>query len=155
PPTGLRPVSQQQRDHTLHNEAQGRADIRLGGRMSLGVLFGNLIDDVSVPEELDEFRYTVGAELGYALNVARDSRVFVGYQVTFETFRNNGIVPSVNADSPFQVHAIGTRVRHELTPTLIVDVGLGYSFTSSDAPQKDGQNGVIGNARLTKTFNNG
>jgi hypothetical protein len=154
-PTGLRPASQQQRDRTTHNEAQGRADIRLGGRTSLGVLFGNLIDDVSVPEELDEFRYTVGTELGYLFNVARNSRVFVAYQVSFETFRNNGIVPSVNADAAFQVHAVGTGVRHELTPTLAVEAGVGYSFTTSDAPQKDGQNGVIGNIKFTKTFNNG
>jgi hypothetical protein len=114
-----------------------------------------LIDDVDVPDELDEFRYTVGTELGYLINVARNSRVFVAYQVTFETFRNNGIVPAVNADAAFQVHTIGTGVRHELTPTLAVDAGLGYSFTTSDAPQKDGQKSVIGNVRLTKTFNNG
>jgi len=61
----------------------------------------------------------------------------------------------VNADSPFQVHAFGAGVRHELTPTLGVDAGLGYSFTTSDAPQKDGQNGVIGNIKFTKTFNRG
>src|SRR5262249_6425325 len=154
-PTGLRPASQQQRARTLHNEAQGRVDIRLGGRTSLGVVFGNLIDDVDVPQELDEFRYTVGTELGYLFNVARNSRVFVAYQVTFETFRNNGIVPSPNADAAFQVHAVGTGVRHELTPTLAVEAGVGYSFTTSDTPQKDGQHGVIGNIKFTKTFNNG
>jgi len=153
-PTGLRPASQQQRERTIHNEAEGRVDIRLGGRTSLGVVFGNLIDNVDVPEELDEFRYTVGTELGYLFNVARNSRVFVAYQVAFESFRDNGIVPSVNADAPFQVHAFGTGVRHELTPTLAVDAGLGYSFTTSDASQKDGQNGVIGNIKLTKTFSN-
>jgi len=154
-PTGLRPVSQQQRERTLHNEAEGRADIRLGGRTSLGVVFGNLIDDVDTPEELDEFRYTVGAELGYLFNVARNSSVFVAYQVSFETFRNNGVVPSVNADAAFQVHAFGTGVRHDLTPTLAVEAGLGYSITTSDAPQKDGLDGVIGNIKLTKTFNKG
>jgi hypothetical protein len=154
-PTGLRPASQQQRQRTLHNEAEARADIRLGGRTSLGVVFGNLIDDVDVPEELDEFRYTLGTELGYLFNVARNSRVFVAYQVTFESFRDNGITPLGNADAAFQIHAIGTGVRHELTPTLAVDAGLGYSFTTSDAPQKDGQNGVIGNIKFTKTFNNG
>ncbi len=154
-PTGLRPASQQQRNRTIHNEAQGRVDIRLGGRTSLGVVFGSLIDDVSIPEELDEFRYTVGTELGYLFNVARNSRVFVAYQVSFETFRDNGIVPSPNADAAFQVHAVGTGVRHELTPTLAVDAGVGYSFTTSDTPQKDGHNGVIGNIKFTKTFNNG
>ena len=83
-PTGFRPASQQQRQRTIHNEAEGKADIRLGGRTSLGVLFGNLIDNVDVPEELDEFRYSVGTDLGYAFNVARNSRVFVAYKVTFE-----------------------------------------------------------------------
>jgi Putative outer membrane beta-barrel porin, MtrB/PioB len=154
-PTGLRPVSQQQRERTIHNEAEGRVDIRLGGRTSLGVRFGNLIDDVDTPEELDEFRYTVGTELGYLFNVARNSRVFVAYLVTFESFRDNGVVPSPNADAAFQVHAIGTGVRHELTPTLAVEAGLGYSFTTSDTPQKDGHDGVIGNLMFTKTFNNG
>lgn len=154
-PTGQRPASQQQRQRTVHNEAEGRADIRLGGRTSLGVLFGNLIDNVEVSNELDEFRYTVGTDLGYTFNVARNSRVFVAYLVTFESFRANGAVPVGSSDTAFQVHAITTGVRHELTPTLAVDAGLGYSFTTSDDPQKDGNNGVIGNVRLTKTFYNG
>ena len=155
PPTGLRPASQQQRERTIHNEAEGRADIRLGGRTSLGVVFGNLVDDVDVPDEFDEFRYTVGTDLGYTFNVARNSRAFVAYQATFESFRDNGIVPAGGSDAAFQVHAFGPGVRHELTPTLAVDAGLGYSFTTSDAPQKDGNSGVIGNVKLTKTFNKG
>ena len=144
-PTGFRPASQQQRQRTIHNEAEGKADIRLGGRTSLGVLFGNLIDNVDVPEELDEFRYSVGTDLGYTFDVARNSRVFVAYKVTFESFRPNGPVPSGSSDAAFQVHAIGAGARHELTPTLAVEAGLGYSFTQSDAPQKDGHNAVIGN----------
>jgi len=85
----------------------------------------------------------------------RDSRVFVAYQVTFESFRDNGIVPQENADASFKVHAISTGVRHELTPTLAVNAALGYSFTSSDAPQKDGQKAVIANVGFTKTFSSG
>jgi hypothetical protein len=154
-PLGLRPASQQQRTRTIRNEADGRADIRLGGRLSLGVLFASLIEDVDIPEELDEFRYTVGTELGYALNVMRESRVFVTYQVTFESFRDNGVVPQDNADASFQVHAISTGVRHELTPTLTANVALGYSFTSSAAPQKDGHKAFIANVDLTKTFSSG
>jgi hypothetical protein len=119
------------------------------------VVLGNLVDDVDVPDELDEFRYTVGTELGYIFNVARNSRVYMAYQVTFESFRDNGIPPSGSSDAAFQVHAIGTGVRHELTPTLVVDAGLGYSFTQSDAPQKDGRDGVVGDVKLTKTFHNG
>src|SRR5919202_5570562 len=42
-PLGLRPVSQQQRTRTIRNEAEGGADIRLGGRLSLGVVFATLI----------------------------------------------------------------------------------------------------------------
>jgi hypothetical protein len=154
-PTGSRPVSQQRRERTIRNEAEGRADLRLGGRTSLGVELGSLIEDVNIPEELDEFRYTVGTELGYTFNVARKSSVFVAYKVTFESFRDNGIVPLGTSDAAFQVHAIGTGVRHELTPTLAVDAGLGYSFTTSDTPQKDGHDGVIGNVQVTKTFNKG
>src|SRR4029450_13389630 len=88
-PTGFRPASQQQSERTLSNQAEGRADIRLGGRTSLGVLFGNLIDNVDVPNELNEFRYTVGTELGYLIDVARNSRVFALYLATFESFSAN------------------------------------------------------------------
>jgi len=154
-PTGFRPASQQTSERTLHNEAEGKVDIRLGGRTSLGVLFGNLIDNVDIPQELDEFRYRVGTDLGYLIDVARNSRVFVGYQVTFESFSANGTPPPGLSDAAFQVHTIGTGVRHELTPTLAVDAGLGYNFTTSDDPQKDGHNGFAMNAMLTKTFHNG
>src|SRR5215813_12809607 len=79
PPTGFRPASQQQSERTLSNQAEGGADIRLGGRTSLGVLFSSLITNVDVPDELDEFRYTVGTDLGYTFDVARNSRVFLAY----------------------------------------------------------------------------
>ena len=155
-PTGFRPASQQQSERTLLNEIEGRADIRLGGRTSLGVLFNSLINNVDVPDELDEFRYTVGTDLGYTFDVARNSRVFVAYAVTFENFSPNGTVPLGSSDAAFQVHTIGPGVRHELTPTLAVEAGLGYSFTQSDAPQKDGHNTVVGNLIFTKTLpNNG
>src|SRR2546426_7626615 len=155
-PTGLRPVSQQQRARTIRNEAEGRADVRLGGRLSLGVLFGSLVEDVQVSQELDEFRYTVGTELGYAINVARESRVFLAYQVTFESFRDNGGgVPLGGTDASFRVHAISTGVRHELTPTLAIQAALGYSFTTSDAPEDDNHKAVIANVGLIKTFNLG
>ncbi len=137
-PTGLRPVSQQQRARTIRN-----------------VLFGSLVEDVQVSQELDEFRYTVGTELGYAINVARESRVFLAYQVTFESFRNNGAVPLGGTDASFQVHAISTGVRHELTPTLAIQAALGYSFTTSDAPEDDNHKAVIANVGLIKTFNLG
>src|SRR5262252_8948265 len=155
PPTGFRPASQQQSERTLSNQVEGRADIRLGGRTSLGVLFRSLINNVDVPDELDEFRYTVGTDLGYTFDVARNSRVFVAYTVTFENFSPNGTVPLGSSDAAFQVHTIGPGVRHELTPTLAVEAGLGYSFTQSDAPQKDGHNTVVANLKLTKTFQSG
>jgi opacity protein-like surface antigen len=97
----------------------------------------------------------VGTELGYLLNVARDSRVFVAYQVTFESFRTNGSLPPGATDASFRVHAIGTGVRHELTPTLAINAGIGYSFTSSDASQNDGHNAVIASAGIIKTYNLG
>ena len=155
PPTGFRPASQQQSERTLSNQVEGRADVRLGGRTSIGVLFSSLIDNVDVPDELDEFRYTVGTDLGYTFDVARNSRVFLAYTATFENFNPNGTVPLGSSDAAFQVHAIGPGVRHELTPTLAVEAGLGYSFTQSDAPQKDGLNGVVANLKVTKTFQSG
>jgi len=155
PPTGFRPASQQQSERTLSNQVEGRADVRLGGRTSIGVLFSSLIDNVDVPDELDEFRYTVGTDLGYTFDVARNSRVFLAYTATFENFNSNGTVPLGSSDAAFQVHAIGPGVRHELTPTLAVEAGLGYSFTQSDAPQKDGLNGVVANLKVTKTFQSG
>jgi hypothetical protein len=159
-PTGLRPASEQQRAPALRNEAQGAIDVRLGGRTSLGVRFESLIDDVDIPGDLDEFRYTVGTELGYVVNVARESRVLVAYQVTFHTFRDNGgVLPenarAENARAAFQVHTISAGGRHTLTPTLAVNAVLGYSFTNSDAPQADGQKAVSANVDLTKTFHIG
>lgn len=154
-PTGLRPRSLQGRARTLRNQAKGTLDVRLGGRTALGMLFESLIDDVDIPEELDEFRYTVGAELGYVVNVARDSRVLVAYQVTFHTFRDNGVVLPGNSDAPFQAHTVSTGWRHELTPTLAVNAALGYSFTNSDEPQNDGHKAVVANVGLIKTFNIG
>lgn len=151
-PTGLRPRSLQDRARTLRNQVKARLDARLGGRTALGLLFASLIDDVDIPDELDEFRYTVGAELGYVVNVARDSRVLVAYQVTFHTFGDNGVVLPGNPDAAFQVHAVGVGWRHELTPTLAGYAALGYSFTNSDEPQDDGHKTIIANARLTKTF---
>jgi hypothetical protein len=53
------------------------------------------------------------------------------------------------------VHTFGTGVRHELTPTLAIEVALGYAFTTSDAPEKDGHDGVNALLTLTKTFNTG
>src|SRR5215467_7243761 len=50
PPTGFRPASQQQSERTLSNQVEGGADLRLGGRTSLGVLFSSLITNVDVPD---------------------------------------------------------------------------------------------------------
>src|SRR3989449_11444431 len=47
-PTGLRPVSQQQPARTIRNKAEGRADVRLGGRRILREKFGRVVDDVRV-----------------------------------------------------------------------------------------------------------
>lgn len=154
-PTGLRPVSQQQRAQTIRNELQSGVDVRLGGRTSLGVRFESLIEDVSTPQELDEFRYTVGTELGYVVNVARASRVLLAYQVAFHTFRDNGIILPENVSADFQAHTISAGVQHDLTPTLAVRALLGYDFTTSDVSQNDGHEAVFADVKLTKTFHSG
>lgn len=129
--------------------------MRLGGRTSLGVRFESLIEDVSTPQELDEFRYTVGTELGYVVNVARASRVLLAYQVAFHTFRDNGIILPENVSADFQAHTISAGVQHDLTPTLAVRALLGYDFTTSDVSQNDGHEAVFADVKLTKTFHSG
>ncbi|MGE3539038.1 MAG: hypothetical protein AB7N91_16600 [Candidatus Tectimicrobiota bacterium] len=154
-PTGLRPASQQQRARTIRNEIQSGLDVRLSGRITLGVRFGSLIEDVSIPQELDEFRYTVGTDLGYVVNVARASRLLATYQIAFHTFRDNGIILLDNSSAAFNVHTFSAGIQHELTPTLAVNAALGYNFTTSDVTLNDGHEAIFADVKLTKTFHTG
>ncbi|RMF88551.1 MAG: hypothetical protein D6736_10230 [Nitrospinota bacterium] len=154
-PTGLRPVSQQRRRRTFENRARIAPELRLGGRTFLGVLFESLLDDVDVPEEVDETRYSVGANLGYLIHVARGTRVNLGYVLTFHQFSENAPVAPGEERADFRVHTITAGVRHDFTPTLSGTASLGYAFTESDDPEEDNNASVVANVALTKTLKTG
>lgn len=153
--TGLRPGSTQRRERTLRNQAEVAFDIQLLTRWALGVSSSVLIDDVDVPNELDELRYSVGAELGYVTDIARDSRLGVAYELAFHTFSENGPGAPELEDADFEVHSIMARFRHALSPTLSGDVAAGYAFVNSDDPELDGEAGPVASLRLVKALRDG
>jgi hypothetical protein len=150
--TGLRPVSTQGRQRTLRNSANMRLDVQLAPRVMLGLLFENLIDNVDTPQEVDEYRYTIGTEFGYLVHLARASRAYVAYDVTFHNFSQNagGITAA-----DFNVHAARVGFRHAFSPTLSGNVAFGYSVVTSDDPTEDGNSGINADLRITKTFRTG
>jgi hypothetical protein len=153
--TGLRSISQESREQTVRNRATATLDLLLTARSTFTVLFDSLIEDVEDPTEVDEFRYTLGAELGYLLDVRRGSRLRLFYDVTFHTFSQNGPVAPGTEQPDFQVHTINVGYRHDFTPTLLADVFVGYAITASEIAAADGDTGLVANIGLTKTLRNG
>lgn len=152
--TGVRLVSEQIRQRTLSNRANGSLDVQLTPRTTLGLLVASLIDDVSVPDGVDEYRYTIGAELGYLVHTARKSRVSVSYDVTFHTFANNAPLARAKP-ADFEVHTAKTGARHNFSPTLSGTMALGYAVVTSVDPVLDGDAGIVANVGLTKTLRTG
>jgi hypothetical protein len=153
--TGLRPVSEQRRDRTLRNQAAVAFDIRLLSRWALGVSSRVFINDVDVPDELDELHYSAGAELGYITDIARDSRLSVGYDITFHTFSENPPGDPSLEKADFETHSLMARFRHSLSPTLSGDVAVGYALVTSDDPALDGKTSPVASLRLIKTLRDG
>lgn len=153
--TGLRPVSEARRGRTLNNSASGSLGVQLAPRATLKLLFESLINDVNVPEEVDEFRYRVGAELGYLIAIARGSIVSVSYDVTFHTFKENAPVAPGAKLADFQVHTVSTGFRHDFSPTLSGNATIGYAVTASDDPNQDNNTGIVANVSITKTLRTG
>lgn len=153
--TGLRSISQESREQTVRNRATATLDLLLTARSTFTVLFESLIEDVEDPNEVDEFRYTIGTELGYLMDVRRGSRLRLFYDVTFHTFSQNGPVASGTEQPDFQVHTINIGYRHDFTPTLLADVSAGYAITASEIATADGDTGLVANIGLTKTLRNG
>src|SRR5213592_3416889 len=58
---GRRPASEQGRTRTVTNIADSALDIQLGTRTTLGVVFNSVVDNVDIPDEVDETSYSVGA----------------------------------------------------------------------------------------------
>jgi hypothetical protein len=163
--TGLGPASQQTRERTLVNRGDIALDVLLGQRFGLGLLFNSYIADVSDPDDVDEFRYSLGADLGYFTDVRRGSRVTLGYLVTLHNFTGNGGVDPDETpaerearrrrEADFVVHNAIAGFRHLFTPTLSGRVALGYAIVVSDDPQEDGQDAIIAALEIKKTFSTG
>jgi hypothetical protein len=149
--TGLGPVNQQTRSRSLLNRGDIALDVLLGQRFGLGMLFNSYIADVSDPEDVDENRYSLGADLGYFTDVRRGSRATLSYLVTFHNFHSNGGI--VRED--FVVHNASAGFRHLFTPTLSGRVALGYAIVVSDDPQDDDNDAIIAALEIKKTLSTG
>lgn len=183
--TGLRSVSEQQRERTIRNRAEATVDLQLAPRTAIGLLFDSLLEDVEIPDEVDTFQYTVGTHLSYLTNVSRGSLARIGYAVTFYTFSENGTVCDDGLDNDgdgatdfpedtgcenqtdsseavdvlsadFQVQTVSVGFRHEFTPTLSGDFSIGYAVTNSeDDPALDNNTDAVTDIRLTKALRTG
>lgn len=153
--TGLRPTSQESRQQTIRNRATATLDVLLTARSTLSLLFDSLIEDVEAPDEVDEFRYTLGVELGYLTHIRRNSRIRLFYDVTFHTFSENAPVAPGTEQADFEVHTINIGYRHEFSPTLSGDVAAGYAITTSEDPIIDGDTAFVANVGITKALRTG
>jgi hypothetical protein len=154
--TGLREISQGSREQTIRNRAAATLEFLLAARSTLSLLFDSLVDDVGQVDEVDEFRYTFGAEFGYLTDIRRESRLRLFYDVTLHTFAENGPLSPGETEQPdFQVHTINVGYFHAFSPTLVGDVAVGYAITRSDAATEDDHNAFIANLGLTKTLRDG
>lgn len=153
--TGLRNISQQRRSRTTRNTAGASAEIRLGERVTLDPSFEYFTIDVNVPEELDETRYSVGAEVGYLTDVGRKSKAYISYTATFFMFdANSPLVVNVGS-ADFQVHTVMAGFRHSFSPTLSGNAALGYAKTRSDEPAQDDLGTIVANLNITKRIRDG
>jgi hypothetical protein len=152
---GVRPASQQSRQRTFTNIAESALDIRLATRSTLGLVFNSIVNNVDVSNEVNETRYSVGANLGYLTDVARGSKVFLSYLATFHTFGQNESVTPGSETADFQVQTVQAGFRHEFTPTLSGSVAIGPTFVTSKDPQLDGDTNAAINLDITKTLSIG
>jgi hypothetical protein len=153
--TGLRQLSQQSRVRTVRNNAGGAVEVRLADRVTADLLFEHMLENVSTPQELDETRYSIGAEVGYLIDVARRSKVYVSYLATFFTFNQNGLTTPNTSSADFQVHTAVAGIRHAFTPTLSGDAALGYARTQSDNPAEDNLGTIVAKLNVTQLLRDG
>jgi hypothetical protein len=150
--TGGRPASDQSRARTFRNRADVTLGMQLAPRALLDLIFASLIEDVDIPQEVDEYRYTIGTEFGYLVHTARASRVTVSYNVTFHKFvQNEGGITAAD----FNVHQALVGFRHDFSPTLSGNVAMGYAVVTSDDPTQDGDSTLVANLGITKTLRTG
>lgn len=153
--TGLRPVSDQARRRTIRNRGNAALDVRIAPRIIVGLLLDSLFVDVDVPDEVDEFRYTVGLNIGYLTHIARESRVSLDYKMTFHNFDENEPVPSEDEQADFDVQTMSINFRHAFNPKLLGDFAVGYSMTSSDDSGIDEDTALTAQVRITRTLRTG
>jgi hypothetical protein len=133
--------------------------------VAVDLFFEHFIYDVNTSDELDETHYSIGARVGYLTDVARNSRAYISYLVTFFTFDTNGPT-GVNLCRPngptgvdlcanFQVHTVTAGFRHSFSPTLFGDVSIGYAKTQSDEPTEDGLGDVVASLNVAKQIRDG
>jgi hypothetical protein len=154
-----RPQSTQDRERTVRNTAVASFDVGLTPRTSLGLLFENLYEDVDDEDELDEVRYSLGANLGYLTDVARQNRASLGYSATLFTFSNNCEAGDTGCnaqnDESFTVHSLYAEYAHNLSATLSAQAKIGYATTVSDRDDIDGNDGFVGSVGFVKTLRTG
>jgi hypothetical protein len=160
---GTRQTSERVRQQVVINRGDLEARFRLAPRTVFGVLLDSYYEDVEVANEVDELRFEAGGELGYLTNIARENRVFLRYVAGFFRFSSNDEVGS-NGDagevgfadrSDFDVHTVSVGYLHNFNPTLTGTFDLGYATSVSDAESIDGNSGIVGGLRLTKTLRTG
>lgn len=156
---GLRDDSREIRDRTIRNRGNFSLGVQLAPRTSLGLFFGSLFEDVEDPDEVDEFRYNVGANVGYLTSIARGNRVSLTYNVAFFTFNRNAPVaptdPNPPNDADFRVQTVSVGYLHNFSRTLTANAAFGYSFTNSDNDNLDGNSGLVGRIAITKSLSTG
>jgi hypothetical protein len=154
--TGLRPTSQENRQQTIRNRANARLEALLSARSTLSLLFNSLIEDVEEADEVDEFRYTLGAELGYLTDIRRENRLRLFYDVTLHNFSENApLSPGASEEPDFQVHTFNVGYLHAFSPTLAGDAAVGYAMSNSDDAAEDDHAAFIANLGPVKTLRDG
>lgn len=154
--------SNERRQRSIRNTANLALNVGLTPRTSLGLLFENLIEDVEDNDELDEFRYVLGSEVGYITNVARQNRAALTYRATFFTFSQNcsaqgqaNNVCTPQDDEDFTVHTITVGYEHNLSATLTARAAAGYATTVSDDNDLDGNDAFVASLGFAKTLRTG
>lgn len=157
-----RQASDERRQRSIRNTANLSLNVGLTPRTSFGLLFENLIEDVEDNDELDEFRYVIGSEVGYITNVARQNRAALTYRVTFFTFDQNcsaqeqaNNVCNPQNDEDFTVHTVTAGYEHNLSATLTARASIGYATTVSDNNEVDGNDALVGSIGFAKTLRTG
>ncbi len=155
--------SDEGRQRTIRNTANVSLNMALTPRISVGALFENLIEEVDDNDELDEFRYVLGTELGYLTNVARQNRAVLTYAATIFTFSDNcdaqeqaaGVCNQQRNSDDFTVHTVTAGYEHNLSATLTARAAIGYAVTASDREDLDGNDAIVGSIGFSKTLRTG